>query len=110
MTSHHPKDVENRYCGNCHKFIDDLDVILRGASFEGTGHEHDYLSTACLHGQHTYCQSDSGAAGAKIPGKCKFCPALCSCECHGWEEPRPAGHACSSACTHTRPANGEIAA
>ena len=22
MTSYHPKDVEHKYCGNCHKFLD----------------------------------------------------------------------------------------
>lgn len=44
-------------------------------------HDH-YLSTACHHGQHAYCQADTGAAGTKVPGKCKFCPAKCSCHCH----------------------------
>lgn len=49
-----------------------------------TGHtdRHVYLSTGCLHGQHTYCQSDTGAAGTKIPAQCKFCNARCVCVCH----------------------------
>jgi hypothetical protein len=33
--------------------------------------EHDYLSTACLHGEHQHCRL-----------VCKFCPAECRCECH----------------------------
>lgn len=43
---------------------------------------HVYLSTACLHGQHTYCQAKIGNQGEKQPGTCKFCPAQCICECH----------------------------
>lgn len=43
---------------------------------------HDYLSTSCFHGQHAYCQSDTGAAGTKTPAQCKFCAAPCSCWCH----------------------------
>jgi len=27
MTSHHPEDVKNRYCGNCHEFHNDLKVL-----------------------------------------------------------------------------------
>jgi hypothetical protein len=44
---------------------------------------HEYLSTACLHGHHTYCQSpvrDDG--GSKRPAECKFCDAKCVCDCH----------------------------
>ena len=26
MTSHHPKDEEERYCGNCHAFMGDIQV------------------------------------------------------------------------------------
>jgi hypothetical protein len=33
--------------------------------------EHDYLSTACFHGQHDRCRR-----------QCKFCDAACNCECH----------------------------
>lgn len=29
---------------------------------------HLYLSTGCLHGEHAYCQSMTGQAGAKRPG------------------------------------------
>ena len=52
---------------------------------------HDYLSTGCLHGDlvlpdgrtgHEYCQGDTGAAGAKVPAVCKFCPSKCACPCH----------------------------
>lgn len=24
MTSHHPKDVEHQYCGNCHQYHDTM--------------------------------------------------------------------------------------
>jgi hypothetical protein len=34
--------------------------------------EHGYLSTACLHNLHNQCRK-----------QCKFCEALCKCECHG---------------------------
>lgn len=44
--------------------------------------EHDYLSTACLHEQHLYCQSTVGSVGPKIPAVCKFCGTKCRCECH----------------------------
>lgn len=43
---------------------------------------HHYLSTGCLHGRHAYCQGKTGQAGAKVPARCKFCPATCSCDCH----------------------------
>jgi hypothetical protein len=29
MTSHNPHDVENRYCANCHVFLEDPDVENR---------------------------------------------------------------------------------
>jgi hypothetical protein len=38
--------------------------------------EHDYVSTACQHRQHTDCR--------RI---CKYCPALCLCVCHRWAVP-----------------------
>jgi hypothetical protein len=57
--------------------------------------EHDYLSTACHHGQlleafspeearklHDYCRNMVGYQGVKRPAQCKFCDAHCSCECH----------------------------
>lgn len=44
--------------------------------------EHVYLSTACLHGEHGYCQHHTGLSGAKTPGVCRFCAAPCVCECH----------------------------
>ena len=50
------------------------------AATEATGHV--YLSTGCLHGEHDYCQAMTGHAGAKRPGQCKFCSALCTCPCH----------------------------
>lgn len=43
---------------------------------------HDYLSTGCLHGEHEYCQSPKGQAGSKKPAQCKWCSAMCRCECH----------------------------
>jgi hypothetical protein len=46
------------------------------------GLPHWYLSTGCLHGDHAYCQRDTGQAGAKRPARCKFCGARCRCLCH----------------------------
>lgn len=43
---------------------------------------HVYLSTACLHGEHDYCNAMIGYAGEKRPARCKFCDATCICECH----------------------------
>lgn len=43
---------------------------------------HVYLSTACHHGEHAYCQSSTGLAGAKKAASCKFCGAPCRCPCH----------------------------
>jgi len=33
MTSYHPKDIEYRYCGNCHQFHDLLDGTVLGDDF-----------------------------------------------------------------------------
>lgn len=51
---------------------------------------HIYLSTACLHKLHAYCQAQYGHAEdttfnykwPKKPAECKFCDAPCVCECH----------------------------
>lgn len=40
---------------------------------------HHYLSTSCLHGDHDYCQSNTGLGGAKRPSRCKFCGTVCCC-------------------------------
>jgi hypothetical protein len=61
--------------------------------------EHTYLSTGCLHGEHAYCQSNTGASGAKSPAQCKFCAAPCRCSCHLDAETAPA--------TETEPATRE---
>lgn len=48
--------------------------------------KHVYLSTACLHGEHEYCQGAVTREGEeKIPGKCKFCDSKCCCVCH-WSD------------------------
>lgn len=44
--------------------------------------EHHYLSTACHHQRHDYCQATTGHAGPKTPAQCKFCAAPCTCPCH----------------------------
>jgi hypothetical protein len=63
-----------------------LEIMLRPRPAEdpagGVGHDHDYLSTGCLHGEHTYCQAMTGQQGEKRPGRCKFCDARCRCACH----------------------------
>lgn len=43
---------------------------------------HRYLSTGCLHGDHPYCQGETGSVGVKTPAQCKFCSAPCVCPCH----------------------------
>lgn len=46
--------------------------------------DHEYLSTACLHDRHDYCAAPERPDGTpKTPGSCKFCEAVCICECHG---------------------------
>lgn len=40
---------------------------------------HVYLSTGCYHGDHAYCQR---GGEAKRPAQCKFCTAMCICDCH----------------------------
>jgi hypothetical protein len=48
--------------------------------------EHVYLSTGCIHGDHTYCKNMTGLNGAKRPGECKHCGTKCICGCHNTEE------------------------
>lgn len=64
----------------------DPELIRRvaGLNWEilGQAGDHRYLSTGCLHGEHEYCQSNTGAAGTKTPAQCKFCKAPCICPCH----------------------------
>jgi hypothetical protein len=43
---------------------------------------HVYFSTSCFHGDHNYCQKESGLIGIKTPAVCKFCSAPCVCVCH----------------------------
>lgn len=59
---------------------------------------HDYLSTACFHGEHGYCAAptvnrdgswnhlapsySSERDAPKNPAQCKFCKAPCRCQCH----------------------------
>lgn len=44
--------------------------------------DHHYLSTGCRHGEHGYCQSNTGSQGQKRPAECKFCGSKCVCSCH----------------------------
>lgn len=61
--------------------------------------EHDYLSTACYHGECGYCAAPvvsrdgswtllgpsytSALGSPKNPARCKFCASPCRCACHG---------------------------
>lgn len=54
-------------------------LLTRLAHRHGT---HRYLSTGCLHGEHAYCQGNTGKAGAKKPASCKWCGTGCLCPCH----------------------------
>lgn len=64
--------AEHELCPRC-------GVELERDVLEDVGHR--YLSTSCLHGDHGYCRSSTGAAGAKTPAQCKFCGAPCLCPC-----------------------------
>lgn len=57
--------------------------VLAAVAEQHLAGPHVYLSTGCRHGNHGYCQSHTGAAGRKIPARCKFCSAPCRCPCHG---------------------------
>ena len=59
---------------------------VEGQHTHSTTFVHRYLSTACLHGEHVYCVSEQGQAGAKKPATCKFCDARCVCVCHPWHQ------------------------
>lgn len=61
-----------------------LAALGLGCAADGT---HLYLSTGCLHGEHGYCQSNTGLGGAKKPASCKFCAAPCLCPCHVTGQP-----------------------
>jgi hypothetical protein len=68
-----------------HDQLDLAKTVMRLARATGNpppGQTHRYLSTGCLHGDHGYCQNNTGAAGSKIPAQCKFCAAPCVCSCH----------------------------
>jgi hypothetical protein len=54
---------------------------------------HTYLSTSCIHDEHSYCSSpeggnDHGDTWTKQPSSCKFCSAPCVCDCHRESTPR----------------------
>lgn len=55
-------------------------VTAYNGYIEHTGHR--YLSTGCRHGEHGYCQSNTGSQGQKVPAQCKFCASKCVCSCH----------------------------
>lgn len=45
----------------------------------GTSGSHDYLSTACLHGDHNDCGIKQRERGEPGPPHCKYCDAVCIC-------------------------------
>lgn len=60
--------------------LDEIVANIARIAFEG---HNIYLSTACLHGQHDYCNVTTRADGTpKQPAQCKFCPSKCVCDCH----------------------------
>ncbi len=60
--------------------IEHLLRLIKRVVFDG---HNVYLSTACLHGNHDYCNQSTRVDGtAKQPGQCKFCPSKCVCDCH----------------------------
>lgn len=90
------EELVDRFTGKVHVLADDFfpsrnnwDPFVfsqRGDICHVDGDEHVYLSTGCLHGDHTYCQSSTGLCGQKTPGVCKFCKTPCVCNCHSENE------------------------
>lgn len=47
-------------------------------------HGTPFVSMACTHGAHGYCQSSEREDGSPKPAaQCEFCGADCVCPCHG---------------------------
>lgn len=78
------------------------EALIVGCTNESDS-SHLYLSTGCLHGDyvlpdgrtgHEYCRSETGHAGSKRAGRCKFCDTACVCPCHAGMAPHdPCGGA-----------------
>lgn len=85
-------ELVDRFTGKVHVLADDFfpnrgdwDPFVfaqRGDICHVENDDHVYLSTACLHKDHKYCQSGIGQSGQKTPKVCKFCSAPCICDCH----------------------------
>lgn len=65
-------------------------LALRAAAQQLVIGRHVYLSTGCMVGEHTYCQSMTGMQGAKRGGRSKFTNAPCICRCHRQDSSRAA--------------------
>lgn len=53
---------------------------LNAAILTATTGRHHYLSTSCLDNDHAHCRSATRLdGGAKVPGTCKTCAAVCCC-------------------------------
>ena len=55
MTSHHPTDIQNRYCGFCNRFLDDVgakrrrryhELMERSGPTVGQAHHHEHIRIA----------------------------------------------------------------
>jgi len=91
--THVPPDDAGRSCTQVFPDADGLysvGVLTYGeiaGALAADPDRHAYLSTSCLHGKHGYCASPvgvsaSGETWAKTPGTCKWCSAVCRCDCH----------------------------
>lgn len=87
----HAADCDGLRCGYSTVVPPNHEPLVIQIDPEPVDGSHRYLSTGCLHGDHVlddgrtgheYCQSDTGHAGSKRAGRCKFCDAACVCPCH----------------------------
>lgn len=99
----HAADCDGLRCGHSTVVPPNPDPLVVQIDPEPVDGSHRYLSTGCLHGDyvlpdgrtgHEYCRSETGHAGSKRAGRCKFCDTACVCPCHAGMAPHePCGGA-----------------
>ena len=74
IVSYNRNDIAQRFCGRCHDWTGDPGLGARHRA-RPCPHRpftpHDYVSTACFHGECAACRNT-----------CKYCDAPCSHGCH----------------------------
>ena len=99
----HAADCDGLRCGHSTVVPPNSEPLVVQIDPEPVDGSHRYLSTGCLHGDyvlpdgrtgHEYCRSETGHAGSKRAGRCKFCDTACVCPCHAGMAPHePCGGA-----------------